>query len=62
MEDIDRFLQCGEDWFAEITDFDRDSDYIKLIPYTIDYDPVIDKEIYGTEKADEEHAFVIQLK
>lgn len=62
LEDISRSAQCGEDWFAEITDFDRNSDYIKLIPYTLDYDPVMDKEIYGTEKADEEHAFVIHLK
>lgn len=56
------FLQCGINWFAEINDFDMDSEYIKMIPYTVDYDKETGKEILGTEKIDEEHAFIIRLK
>lgn len=55
-------VQCGTNWSAEINNFDMNSDYIKMIPYTIDYDAETEKEIPGTEVVDEEHAFIIKLK
>lgn len=56
------FVQSGTNWSAEINNFDMNSDYIKMIPYTIDYDSETGKEIPGTEVVDEEHAFIIKLK
>lgn len=55
-------VQSGTEWFAKINNFDMNSDYIKMIPYTIDYDSETGKEIPGTEVVDEEHAFIINLK
>ena len=55
-------VQCGTSWSAEINNFDMNSNYIKMIPYSIDYDFETGKEIPGTEVVDEEHAFTIYLK
>lgn len=56
------YVQSGTNWSAETNNFDMNSDYIKMIPYTIDYDSATGKEIPGTEVIDEEHAFIIRLK
>lgn len=56
------YVQSGTNWSAEINNFEMNSDYIKMIPYTIDYDSATGKEIPGTEVIDEEHAFIIRLK
>lgn len=56
------FVQSGTNWSAEINNFDMNSDYIKMIPYTTDYNSETGKDIPGTEITDEEHAFIIRLK
>ncbi|MCM1159210.1 MAG: hypothetical protein NC300_10605 [Bacteroidales bacterium] len=61
-EDFYSMLQGGREWYAEITNFDMDSDYIKFIPYTVEYDAAADKWLYETAKTDEEHAFIVKLK
>lgn len=55
-------VHCGTNWSTEINNFDTNSNYIKMIPYTIDYDAETGKEIPGTEVVDEDHAFIIKLK
>lgn len=56
--DAAKSVKLGINWSANIDDFDINSDYIKMIPYTID----TNRYIPGKEIIDEEHAFIIKLK
>lgn len=60
--DAARSVKLGVNWSADIDDFDTDSEYIKMIPYTIPGNSITSNYIPGTEIMDEEHSFIIRLK
>ncbi|MCM1180766.1 MAG: DUF4179 domain-containing protein [Clostridium sp.] len=61
-ENFYSMLRGGCEWYAEITNFDMDSDYIKFIPRIVEYDAAADKWLFETAQTDEEHAFIVKLK